>query len=386
MTSENILFVDDDQNMLSAFQRQLKSKFNIDVALGGVQGLEKIKNGACFAVVVSDLRMPGLDGIQFLSKVKELAPDTVRVILTGYANLKTTIQAINDINIFKFLTKPCPPQILSDVLQSGILQFNQTRSEHDTVEHTLNGCITVLTKVLSLVNPEASGRSLRIKQYAVDIARILEVPDIQQIETAVLLSQLGCLAIPEETLKKIRKGQSLNEEENNVYVRHPSIASELLSHLPRLQKINKIIACQDKPFDGSGQSSDKNNGLAIPIEARILKVVLDFDILKSAEVENNRAVRSMKERPGTYDPEVLAAFEKIIADGISSETTESYEIREITLKDLCVSMILEEDVRSFNGTLLISKGQDVNNGIVERLTNYSLYTPIQEPIRVRVPK
>lgn len=386
MISEKILFVDDDQNMLSAFQRQLKGRFQIDVALGGVQGLEKIKNGACYAVVVSDLRMPGLDGIQFLTKVKELAPNTVRVMLTGYANLKTTIQAVNEVNIFKFLTKPCPPQILCDALKSGILQFNQSRSEKETVENTFGECITLLTKALPLVNSEASARFLRIKQHAVDIAKIIKIPDIHQIETAVFFSQLGCLAIPEDILKKIRMGQNLNEDENNVYVRHSSIAIDLLSHIPRLKKINKIIAYQDKPFDGSAQPPDQSKVAAFPIEARIMKVVVDFDILKSTEVDMNSAVQLMKEKTATYDPEVLAALEKMIADGISSETTEFYEIREISLRDLYVGMTLEEDVRSLKGTLLISKGQDVNNSIVERLMNYSHYTPIQEPIRVRVPK
>ncbi len=246
--------------------------------------------------------------------------------------------------------------------------------------------MTLLTKALPLVNSEASARFLRIKQHAVDIAKIIKIPDVHQIETAVLFSQLGCLAIPEDILKKIRMGQNLNEDENNVYLRHSSIAIELLSHIPRLKKINKIIAYQDKSFDGSAQSPDQNKEDAFPIEARILKVVVDFDILKSTEVDINSAVQLMKEKTATYDAEVLAALEKIIADGISSKTTEFYEIREISLRDLYVGMTLEEDVRSLKGTLLISKGQDVNNSIVERLVNYSHYTPIQEPIRVRVPK
>ncbi|HUL31620.1 MAG TPA: response regulator, partial [Thermodesulfobacteriota bacterium] len=115
-----ILFVDDDANLLASYERQLRKQFPIETSLGVKEGLVAIKERSPYAVVVSDLRMPEMDGIQFLSKVREITPDTVRMMLTGYADLQNTIDAVNEGNIFRFLTKPCSPETLVKSLSAGI--------------------------------------------------------------------------------------------------------------------------------------------------------------------------------------------------------------------------------------------------------------------------
>jgi len=114
---QKILFVDDDANILAAFRRHLRKRFHFDTALGPEEGLKAVVEKGPYAVVVSDLRMPKMDGIEFLTHVKEIAPDTVRMMLTGHADLHNTIEAVNEGNIFRFLTKPCPVDELSKALQ-----------------------------------------------------------------------------------------------------------------------------------------------------------------------------------------------------------------------------------------------------------------------------
>ena len=111
-----ILIVDDEKNLLEAIQRKLRKHFKIETALGPEEGLKALTNRGPFAVVISDLRMPGMDGIQFLSRVKEILPDTVRMMLTGNADLENAIEAVNEGNIFRFLTKPCSPNVLAKAI------------------------------------------------------------------------------------------------------------------------------------------------------------------------------------------------------------------------------------------------------------------------------
>ena len=117
---EKILFVDDEENVLAAFRRQFKKTFNLETASNSILGLEVLQTEGPFAVVIADFRMPEMDGIQFLSRVKEISPDTVRIMLTGHADLNTAIDAVNSGNIFRFLTKPCPVDILTNAIEIGI--------------------------------------------------------------------------------------------------------------------------------------------------------------------------------------------------------------------------------------------------------------------------
>jgi len=106
MMNEKILFVDDDLNILHSFKRNLRKHFNIATASGGEEGLEKLTQDGPFAVVVSDMRMPGMNGTQFLSQVREKYPNIVRILLTGQADMKDAIEVVNQGQIHQFLTKP----------------------------------------------------------------------------------------------------------------------------------------------------------------------------------------------------------------------------------------------------------------------------------------
>src|ERR1022692_2024409 len=111
--SEKILFVDDDPNLLASCERSLRRHFQIETAEGGEAGLAKLASRGPYAVVVADRQMPRMDGIEFLGAVRKRAPDTVRIMLTGNADLEGAIRVVNEGNIFRFLTKPCPPDLLT---------------------------------------------------------------------------------------------------------------------------------------------------------------------------------------------------------------------------------------------------------------------------------
>ena len=377
--SEKVLLVDDEQKVLDGIQRHLRRRFHIETALSAKQGLEMVIGKGPYAVIVSDLRMPVMDGIQFLSRVREISPDSVRMMLTGDADLENAIRAVNKGNIFRFLTKPCTPDVLAEVIDLGIKQYRLVTAERELLEKTLKGSIKVLTELMSLVNPEAFGRSSRIKRYVIDIASYLEVPDVWRIETAAMLSQIGCITLPEQTLEKLHRGQDLTGEESELFDIHPRIAYDLLTHIPRMEEVAEIIAYQEKHFDGLGNPKDLRQGEAIPLGARILKVVLDFDMLEAKGVLKGKALKELKKRAGWYDHAVLNTLETILGDEAK------YERRDVTIQELKAYMILNEDIRTGKGQLLITRGQEVSRIMINRLENFAKNAGIKEPICVFMP-
>lgn len=202
MLMENIVFVDDDPHILEGFGRQFRKQFLVHTALGAEQALELIRSQGPFAVVMTDMRMPGTDGIELLRTIREIAPETVRIMLTGNADVETAMQAVNQGEIFRFLTKPCPPATIGSALEAGIRQYQLIRSEKEVLEGTLRGSLRALSDVLAVVNPEAFGRAARLKEYVLDLSRQMGVSDIWQVECSALLSQIGCVTLPDSIQKK----------------------------------------------------------------------------------------------------------------------------------------------------------------------------------------
>jgi len=376
---DRVLFVDDEPNVLDGFRRQLRRQFPIETAESGSLGLERVRNNGPYSVIVSDLRMPEMDGIQFLSLVREMAPDSVRMMLTGNADLETAIGAVNEGRIFRFLTKPCPGDALVRALEAGIDQYRLVTAERELLEQTLRGSIKVLTEILALVNPEAFGRSSRIKRWVSMLASRLGIADVWRLETAAMLCQIGCVILPEDAMKRLYKGQVLVGEHARLFARHPTVAYDLLVNIPRMKEVAEIVAYQEKRFDGSGIPEDSRRGEDIPLGARILKVVVDFDMLEAAGKSRGECLSELKHRPGWYDPMVLAAFEAVV--GVE---TGQGDARPVTVLGLEPGMVLAEDIRSVNGMLLVSRGQDVSEPIIERIRGFAGTSGLQEPIFVQV--
>lgn len=199
---ETILCVDDEQNVLEAFQRQLHKQYSLKLAASGEEALERLRTEGPFAVIVADMNMPGMNGVQLLAKVREASPDTVRIMLTGAGDFQTAITAVNEGNIFRFLAKPCPAETLALALEAGLAQYRLVTAERELLEKTLHGSLRAMVDILALANPSAFSRAMRLRHYASQMAKNLGVPDAWQIEVAAMLSQVGCVTLPAEVLEK----------------------------------------------------------------------------------------------------------------------------------------------------------------------------------------
>ena len=378
--SEKILFVDDEPHILQAYKRALYKQFTFDLAESGKQALELITANEHYAVIISDMRMPGMDGIELLSAVKKISPNTVRVMLTGNSDQKTAIDAVNQGDIFRFLNKPCAPQILANTLKSAVEQYRLINAEKELLQKTLGGSIRAMTEILSLVNPEAFNSVANIHKNMISVIKEMGIVKQWWMEPMALLSQIGCVILPRNMMDKIARGDSLSAEETQLFEQYPLLGADLLSKIPRLENIVDGIRYQEKHFNGEGIPRDKVKGADIPFGSRLLKVLLDFERCKKAGLNNHSALESLRKQNERYDPEILEALIHVF------KVETPLKPVEVKVRELRDGMVLFQDVKSKTGNLIVNAGQEITPAVRHVINNFSHQGNLMEPLVVKYEK
>jgi FixJ family two-component response regulator len=374
-----VLLVDDEHRVLEGLRRTLQSEFDSEIALGPEQGLAAMANAGPFAVVVSDLRMPVMDGVQFLSKVKAMSPDSIRVMLTGQADIYAAIGAVNDGAIFRFLTKPCPPMIFHRTISAAMEQHRMLRAERDLLRNTLTGAVTTLTEILGVVHPEAFGHSFRIKRHVMRMAEGWAGSDQWHFEVAGALSQIGCITLPADICGKAFAGTELTEEEQRVFNLHPSAAAEFLKRIPRFESVAQMIAGQIKPYCAFDEDIAGLHGRLIAAGAQMLHAAVDLEKLRRMGLSWEDAIASMRRREEEYNPKFLDALKRG-GDPFANWTTIPRNVSQLEL-----SMVADQDIVSRSGVLLAGNGEQLSLPSLERIRRVAAHAGIDEPLRMRVP-
>ncbi len=365
-----VLLVDDDENLLKGLQRMLRRRFETTVISSPVEALTLARTGD-FEVVVSDYRMPVMDGVKFLSQISELAPDTVRILLTGYADVTAAMAAVNEGQVFRFLDKPCQPETLVRVLNDAVRQHRLVMAERVLLERTLHGSVAALVDVLSMAQPAAFGRASRVRRLAGELADALAFPDRWVLEVAAMLSQIGTIALPPEVVDRMAGSVPLSEADRALIAESPRHAARIIEAIPRLEGVHDILErVGNRAAPRAGQP---------PHGADILTVALDFDDYVSHGSPDGEAVRRLAGRTGWYDRRVLEALSTRFAEGSTDP------ILEVALSQVTRGMVFADDVRTTEGILLISRGQEVTAGLVSRIENFWADLPLAAPVRVTRP-
>lgn len=374
--SEKILLVDDEPMVLEGIRRQLRRRYSLLTAVGGVEGLSLIAREGPIAVVVSDMKMPGMTGAEFLMRVRESSPDTVRMILSGQADLLTTIEAVNEGRIFRFLTKPCQTESLVAAIEAGLEQHRLVIAERELLQDTLSGVVGLLTEVLALVNPEAFSRGTRIQRYAGTIARHIGKGDSWEIRLASMLSQLGCLTVPEDILDRALAGLTLSDAERGLFERHPEVARQLLERIPRMASVAAMVARQMERPTATELAGGLPNWDPEELGGQILRAASEFDRVMAAGSSRDEALAALGR-----DASIARPFVDALEKEQGEET--ATRVRLLAVGDLSPGMLLEQDIVSTSGILLVSKGHEVTDTMLARLRNYASRGGVREPIRVR---
>lgn len=383
--SERILLVDDDPNLLSALTRQLRRHFDVASAQGGTEALDVVAQAITarepFAAVICDMRMPGMDGIQVLSKIRDLSPDTVRMMLTGNADQETAIAAINKGNIFRLLTKPCPIDEVVECVNAALTQYRLVTAEHELLEKTLSGSIKVLADIITLNDPIASGISMRLRDWVRVLSVEFGVSQHWQLDVAAMLSPLGQFAIPPDVLEKKKRGETLSEGELGLFLHAPEAVRNLIANIPRLGKVAELIYLQDKHYDGTGFPAGGPSGNDIPFDARLLKILKDLAEECAGGYPTPPIFNAMERRTGVYDPHLLAKVRTSLLALVPKEAPAELEVPIVALR---AGHTIMTDIRLSNGHLVLAANSVISPALVERLRAMTKSFSFQEPIRVRL--
>jgi CheY-like chemotaxis protein len=368
-----IVCVDDEPRVLDGLKLTLRRRYEVATATSALDGLALLEKRQGAAVVVSDMRMPGMDGAAFLARVCERWPDSTRILLTGETGRDAAVAAVNEGQIFRFLTKPCVPDKLLAAIEAAVRQHELVTAERVLLQKTVLGSIRALVDILGIVNPIAFGRGSRIKRQVVELAAALGLPRRWELEAAALLSQIGYVSLPPELVDKAHSGEPLNSDEQLLLGETPKVAQALLARIPRLENVAAILVqanrshrLKEAPETWVGQC------------AAVLLAVLEFDTLVSRGESAESALATLRARSGQADRELLAQLAALQGVGDAGP-----EVREIRLGDVKVGMILMDDVRTDLGTLLVARGYEVSQSFIERMRNFGP-GPRAEKVRVRV--
>lgn len=362
-----VLCVDDEANVLAAMERNLFGEFDVVVARSGEAGMDAIRWGKPFAVVMSDMRMPNMDGATFLSKVREVSPDSVRILLTGQADVESSIAAINKGAIFRYLCKPCPKEDLVSALNDAVNQYRLICAEKELLATTLTASVKTLTEVLAMVAPWAFQRSAFAQSCVNHALSKLEWPDSWQYSIAASLSQIGFVGIPADIVQADGAQRELTEDEKQLLLEHPDVAARLVASIPRLERVAEIIRYQMK---------------TPPITAPT-EVIRGAHLLRAAlELERSTARGRGLELPREILRTVRPAIPEYIIQSLVNFRASVAGSRSANINELVAGWVIEEDILTTNGLMVLTKGHELTDTAIAALRRLLAANAIKEPIRV----
>ena len=368
----SILCVDDEPRVVEGLALHLRRDYEVLTAHSGHSALQVLKEKGAPAVIVSDMRMPSMDGAVLLKHVKNLYPDTTRILLTGEPGRDAAIAAVNEGQILRFLTKPCPPDQLRLAIDAGVNHHRMLSAERVLLRETLVGCVKALVDLLAITHPVAFGRAHRVTRLATDLSAAVGKPAFWQLEAAAMLSQIGYISRPTELVEKLYYGKRLTSEERALAETAPQVAQKLLGHIPRLDPVIEILTA-------SQTSKNDASDALLKIGANILRLVLEYDAHTVKGLAHTDAIAAIRAPTGRYDSALIESLESMVGAAGGAEM-----ISEVCVGRVTAGMVFMEDLRTPVGTVLVPKGFEVTEAFLERMRNFGPGI-LQEKVRVAAP-
>jgi putative nucleotidyltransferase with HDIG domain len=419
MSRHTLLLVDDEKGIRKSLSRVfVNENYDVETASSGEEGLERIKEKD-ISLVISDERMPGIQGVDFLSRVKSQSPDTVRILLTGYGDLGVAVRAVNEGNVYRFFTKPWNDEDLKSTIKDAIRQYEIARENREAIQiskernrilHDLNqglelrvkerarevvrlnkegerdliDSVRVLADLIELHDSFLATHSKRVAIFSKEIAKRMDVSENEMwdIEIGGLLHDIGTIRIPSHVLKKAEC--EITPAEKAIIQEHPMTGQETVAKVKRLRKVGKIIRHHHETFDGNGYP-DRLRGDKIPLGSRIVAVADVFDSLAnrrksdSGDALKERAISHIEKYRGlSFDPVVVDVFLEYLGCATGLRNVEA----QVGLSELAPGMILSRDLRTGTGRLLLAKGTALAAVQIERVLNFHGIDPVTQRIFV----
>lgn len=352
-----------------------------------------------FAAVFSDQRMPGLDGVGVLETVGRMYPQTIRILVTGYADYNDTIRAINSGGISHFIAKPWKDDELRRLVQDTIQRYNlgeenkfllgqlqRANSElAELLDGTVAGTVRILSDILSNTSPAAAAQVERIRRLGgkfLEMVPNLSAAERWEILRAFDLFNLGIVLMPPAMFGSLSKVDAGQFAKFSLLKNHYILAANLLRDIPRFEGVARIIQFSAKHFDGSGEpSSEQVKGKDIPLGARLLHILIDLDRTVSEKGQGRAVLERMRQMAGRYDVELVE-----LMLGLRQASGSSSEERVMALHELRPGMVILEDIVTENGQFLMKAGYTLTETAIKILVQWHKHEPLQHRFRVQTPQ
>lgn len=375
--SKRVLFVDDEQALLNGIERRLGAEYDLKIANAGEAGLEAMDKYGPFAVIVTDMRMPKMDGIEFIRAARAKSPESVYIMLTGNQDQATAIQALNEGQVFRFLTKPCQSADLKSTIDAGLRQYQLVTSEKELLQKTFVGAISVLTDVLELAQPSVFGRAERLQEIISSLQAGLLLENQWEYKLSARLAMLGFALLPEDERRRFETGSLAGAEMQATIRAAAATGRRIIERIPRLEGVALTIGMLGL-VDGSNviqmPKSDKEKAVT---GATLLRVAIEWDALVRQGLSADAAANEVRQSLPQLSPKISMRLAELDFFDVSDEGTE------VAVSDLEEGMILLENVLTSDGLLLIRNGRRLTWTIIEKLRSYESSPTGLRPVRVR---
>ena len=372
-----ILCVDDEPRVLDGMRRTLGMSFDVKTAEGGAQALTMLGGAERFAVTISDMRMPGMDGAAYLEAAADKDPDMVRMLLTGQSDMQAAIRAINHGRIFRFLTKPCDTDVLHRAVEDALEQHRLICAEKELLQKTVYGCIKVLTEMLGMVNPIAFSHAVRVKRLVEYVAGAIRLPDPWQLELAVMLSHLGYVGMPPELLERAYTGKAVTAEEKTLLGGAGKTAHRLMIEVPRIEAVLAIVDKLSEPLPAlEGLSLNSKEG-RLSWAVHVIQAAERADQLSFGHPMRRLIMETL--RAEKYQASIVEALGRAEYHALEQRKT-----IHITARQLKPGMFLLEDALSDVGVMMAKGGQEVTPTVAVLLRRMADRNNLKEPLIVSV--
>jgi hypothetical protein len=362
-----ILCVDDEPSVLASLARGLRTQFTIHTALSGAEALAILEQGGPYAAILADMRMPGMNGLEFLAQAAILAPDTVGAMLTGNVDQATAVKALNARTVNRFITKPASTEVIAETLQECCRIHEQLREKRRVLERALEGGVSLLTEIYQAANKDALGDGALLADYVSSFFHNIHANQQtpRELEIALMLRWIGGAAIPGTLMRRAAQGEELSPAEQQLIQSAASAGIQLLYALPGMESVARILHYQGKGYDGSGVPEDSVKGEEIPFGSRILRVMVDLLKLERSGLSRMDAIMRLGQRGIVYDPEILRLcrlrwqFDK---DAKVVRVTEP-----VTVENLCISDVLAFPVQTIDKKVVAPEGMVLTAPLLRRI-------------------
>jgi len=306
------------------------------------------------------------------------------MLITGYADVKISLQAINEGSVFRMLTKPCDPQSFYSAIEDGLRQHELITSEKQLLDQTLKGAVQMLGDIMSVLDHRTFGRSQKLALASLAVGKALGVEKLWELEVAATLYEVGRATLPSNVAAKHLDSVNLTQAEERLLSVLPETSSRLLAHIPRLEPVANIILYQSKNFDGTGFPADGLRGEYLPLGARVLRVLIELQTQAEKDKDLAHVIDNLFHRQNHFDPGVLKACQGVLPllGKIFAKHAPGRQSSSVWLKDLREGHRLASNIVSTDGILVISAGSIVSPTILQRIKNFAAIMPLSEPVEV----